>query len=94
MTEIHFGGEYFFSTRIPVAVRAGYWFDPAHSVTYVGPLDEFNRVAEAVLFPEGEDQNHVSVGLGVAFSQRLQLDAAYEQSDRYKVGSISFVTRF
>lgn len=94
VTEVRVGGEYFFATRLPVAIRAGYWFDPAHSVQYVGPLDQSERVAEAVLFPKGKDQNHVSVGFGVAFSQRLQLDAAYDQAERYKVGSISFVTRF
>src|SRR6266849_6024640 len=30
--EIHLGGEYFFFTRFPFAVRAGVWRDPAHSL--------------------------------------------------------------
>jgi long-subunit fatty acid transport protein len=93
VTELHLGGEYFFSTKIPVAVRAGYWFDPAHSTEYVGPLNDVNRVAEAVIFPKGEDASHIAVGAGLAFS-RFQIDAAYDSSKRFKVGSISIVTRF
>lgn len=107
--EPHIGAEYFFTSKIPVAIRAGYWFDPAHSVRYTGPLTcttqeaaqlgqsqslcSANRVTAAVLFPESEDEHHMSVGVGLAWP-RFQIDAAYETSDRYKVGSISMVTRF
>jgi long-chain fatty acid transport protein len=93
IVELHFGGEYYFPTRIPFAIRGGYWRDPAHSVEYVGPLDDPNRIAEAVLFPEGEDQDHFSIGAGLAWP-RFQIDIAYDTSDRYKVGSVSVVTRF
>jgi hypothetical protein len=48
---------------------------------------------EAMLFPEGEAQNHWSVGVGLAWP-RFQIDAAYDSSKHYKVGSLSFVTRF
>ncbi|MGN6184578.1 MAG: OmpP1/FadL family transporter [Thermoanaerobaculia bacterium] len=91
--EIHAGAEYFFATKIPFALRAGYWRDPKHNVTWNGPLNHPDYVAEAMLFPEGEDQNHFSVGAGVAWP-RFQVDLAYETSDHYKVGSVSFVTRF
>jgi long-subunit fatty acid transport protein len=91
--EIHAGAEYFFATKIPFALRAGYWRDPKHSVTWNGPLNHPDYVAEAMLFPEGKDQNHISVGAGVAWP-RFQIDLAYESSDHYKVGSISMVTRF
>ncbi len=105
--EIHAGGEYFFHTRIPFAIRAGWWRDPAHAVEYVGPLtcndasyaeDEryecaANRVAAAILFPKSQDQDHFSVGVGLAWP-RFQIDAAYDTSDNYKVGSISMVSRF
>jgi long-chain fatty acid transport protein len=91
--ELHFGGEYFFPTRIPFAIRAGYWRDPAHSVEWRGPVNRSDYVAEAMLYPEGEAQNHYSIGAGLAWP-RFQIDAAYETSDHYKVGSISLVTRF
>ncbi len=91
--ELRVGAEYFFSTKIPIAVRAGYWRDPAHSLTYRGPLDTFNRIGQAALYPKGEDQDHFSVGAGLAWP-RFQIDAAYDTSDNFKVGSISMVTRF
>jgi long-chain fatty acid transport protein len=91
--EIHAGAEYFFATKIPFALRAGYWRDPKHNVTWNGPLNHPDYVAEAMLFPEGEDQNHFSIGAGMAWP-RFQIDLAYETSDHYKVGSISMVTRF
>jgi long-subunit fatty acid transport protein len=93
VTELRVGAEYLFSTKIPFALRAGYWRDPAHSVVWNGPLNHFNFIAEALLYPEGEDQNHISVGGGLAW-QRFQIDLAYDTSKHYKVGSISMVTRF
>jgi len=97
--EVHLGGEYFFFTRFPFAVRAGVWRDPAHSLEFRGPLDKGDSLAratavtEAVLFPKGQAQNHVSIGAGMAWP-RFQIDAAYDRSKRYSVGSISLVTRF
>jgi long-subunit fatty acid transport protein len=93
VTEIRVGAEYLFATKLPFALRAGYWRDPKHSVEYNGPLNHFNFIAEALLFPEGKDQNHISFGAGLAW-QRFQIDAAYDTSENYKVGSISMVTRF
>ena len=93
VTELHVGAEYYFTWKRPIAVRAGFWRDPAHSVEYQGPLNQADLVAEAILFPKGEAQNHWSIGAGIAWT-RFQLDAAYETSEHFKVGSISFVTRF
>ncbi|HEX7151150.1 MAG TPA: outer membrane protein transport protein [Thermoanaerobaculia bacterium] len=93
VTELHLGGEYFFATRIPFAIRAGYWREPAHAIEYNGPLDTPDRIAAAFIYPEGKDQNHFSIGAGIALP-RFQIDFAYDTSDTYKVGSISMVTRF
>jgi long-subunit fatty acid transport protein len=93
VVELHAGAEYFFSTKIPFALRAGYWRDPAHAVEWKGPLNDPSFIAEALLYPKGETQNHISVGAGLAWT-RFQIDAAYDTSDQYKVGSISIVTRF
>lgn len=91
--ELHLGGEYFFSTKIPFAVRAGYWRDPQHSITYNGPLTNAPEVAAAVLFPKTKSLNHMSIGAGLAWP-RFQVDLAYDRSDLFRVGSISMVTRF
>jgi hypothetical protein len=93
VTEMHLGVEYLFPTKIPFAIRGGYFRDPSHSIEWRGPLDRFEYIAEALLFPTGETQNHLSIGAGLAWS-RFQLDAAYDTCDLYKVGSLSFVTRF
>jgi long-subunit fatty acid transport protein len=91
--ELHVGAEYFFTTKVPFALRAGYWRDPKHSIEWAGPLNHPQFIAEAMLYPEGEDQDHLSIGAGVAWP-RFQIDAAYDTSKHYKVGSISLVTRF
>jgi long-chain fatty acid transport protein len=93
VTEIHAGGEYFFSTKIPLAIRAGYWRDPPHATKFVGPQNDPQFIGDAILFPGGKTQNHRSIGAGLAW-QRFQIDAAYDTSPNYKVGSISMVTRF
>ena len=93
VTELHLGGEYFFASKIPFALRAGVWRDPAHSVEWRGPLDQFEGVAAALLYPKGETQMHYSVGAGMAWP-RFQIDAAYDSSKHYKVASLSVVTRF
>ena len=93
VTELHLGGEYFFSTKIPLALRAGLWRDPAHSVQWNGPLNQGEFVGAAILYPKGESQMHRSVGAGLAWP-RFQIDAAYDTSKHYKVGSVSVVTRF
>jgi len=93
VTELHFGAEYFFSTKIPIALRGGYWKDPAHALAWRGPLNTSETIAAGILFPEGKDQSHWSVGGGLAWP-KFQIDAAYDSSEFFKVGSLSFVTRF
>jgi long-chain fatty acid transport protein len=93
VTELHAGAEYFFSTKIPLALRVGWWHDPAHSIEFRGPLTTPDRVAAAILYPRGESQNHRSIGAGLAWP-RFQVDAAYDTSPHYKVASVSMVARF
>ena len=93
VTEYHLGAEYFFAGKIPVALRGGVWRDPAHSIEFRGPLTLPDAVAAAILYPKGTNQNHISIGAGLAWP-RFQIDGAYDRSQRYKVGSISVVTRF
>lgn len=93
VTELHIGAEYFFAVKVPFAIRAGYWRDPAHSVTWNGPVTRADYVAEALLYPGTSDQNHMSIGGGFAWP-KFQIDFAYDTSKYYKVGSLSMVTRF
>ena len=93
VTEFHLGAEYFFSTKIPLAVRGGVWRDPAHSVTFRGPLNSPSAVAATILYPGSDAQMHISAGVGLAWP-RFQIDAAYDRSEHFRVGSVSVVTRF
>ena len=93
VTEYHAGAEYFFTTKIPFAIRGGYWRDPAHAITFTGPLNSAAAVSARILYPPQDDQDHWTVGAGIAFP-KFQLDAAYDTSDKFKVGSVSAVVRF
>ncbi len=93
VTELHLGAEYFFAVKVPFAVRGGVWRDPAHSIEFRGPLTAPDAVAAAILYPKGSSQTHVSVGAGMAWP-RFQIDAAYDRSAHYRVGSLSMVARF
>ncbi|HSP32717.1 MAG TPA: outer membrane protein transport protein [Thermoanaerobaculia bacterium] len=92
-TEFHIGAEYFFAVKVPFAIRAGYWRDPAHAVTWNGPTTKPDYIAEAMLYPKTSSQKHYSIGGGFAWP-RFQIDFAYDTAETYKVGSISMVTRF
>jgi long-chain fatty acid transport protein len=93
VVEMHLGAEYFFAWKVPFAIRGGYWRDPAHSVTWRGPLNRPDYIAEALLYPPTKEQTHKSIGGGFAWP-KFQIDFAYDTSKNYKVGSISMVTRF
>lgn len=92
--ELHLGFEYLF--RRPVALRLGAWVDPDHQLAYdfggrdpesLAPEDRFG-----FRFPEGEDELHLTAGLGVVFSN-VQLDVAVDLSDRADIFSFSSVFR-
>lgn len=93
VVESRIGAEYFFTTKVPFAIRAGYWRDPAHQFFYNGATLTGNQVADKIIYQKGQDQNHKSVGVGIAFPA-FQIDAAYDTSETYKVGSLSAVFRF
>lgn len=88
--ELRLGAEYVFLRSTPViAVRAGSWLDPAHSVTAAGTADTFERA----IFQEGDDELHLTAGVGVVLD-RFQVDGGVDYSDRAVLASISLVYRF
>jgi hypothetical protein len=87
--EVHLGGEVW----IPrgdraVSVRLGVWYDPDHTLRFEG-----ENAAYRAVFRGGEDEIHWTGGLGVAF-RALQLDVAFDYSDRVSILSISAGRRF
>ena len=91
MIEIHFGLEYLTRfTQIPLALRAGYYLDPAHDIKYRG-TDSTSHV----IYSGGEDVQHISAGVGMLFRQSLQADLAFDAADNdsYRV-AISFAYKY
>ncbi|MCP3957446.1 MAG: hypothetical protein GY719_06305 [bacterium] len=96
--ELHLGLEYVIARKSPVALRLGLWHDPDHQLSYdfegrvpeevEGPEDRF-----AFRFPEGEDELHVTGGVGFV-ANRLQFDLAFDLSERADIFSVSTVYRF
>jgi long-subunit fatty acid transport protein len=89
--EIHLGLEYLTRfIQIPLALRAGYYLDPAHDIKYLR-TDSTSKL----IYPGGEDVQHLSLGIGIPFSEKLQFDMAYDAADddSYRV-AISFAYRY
>jgi long-subunit fatty acid transport protein len=87
--EIHVGGEYLISSsKAPVTLRGGFWFDPSHSLVYSGSTAQFQ-----VLFRERDSNMHYSGGVGVGLKQ-FELNAGFDISKLVKSTSISAVVRF
>ena len=87
--ELRLGVEYAFLDLSPlVAIRAGVWRDPDHTIRTVedDPL-------ERVLLPGGEDEVHFALGAGIAF-RKIQIDLAADVSDQVDTVALSFIYQF
>ncbi len=88
--EFHLGLEYVVVRSKPiVALRLGAWLDPAHRVRPGPDADLFERA----VFDGGEDQTHVTGGLGLVF-RKMQLDLGVDVSEFSELASLSLVYRF
>lgn len=93
--ELHFGLEYLLLTKVPVSLRAGAWYDPDHQASYRILPDATNEQrAQSIRFPRGEDDWHYAGGLGLVIGEDVQIDAAFDLSDRIDTFSLSSVYRF
>lgn len=93
-TEFRLGAEYVLQNS-PIALRAGVWRDPDHTLSYAGPTDESNaeQRSTAAFFPAGGSETHFSLGFGF-FLDNFQMDFAADWSDLQDTYSISGVYRF
>ena len=88
--ELHLGVEYVFVTAKPiVALRGGAWRDPAHGIDSGPEADVF----EQAIFNGGDDQIHLSGGVGLVLS-KFQFDVGFDLSDTRDLLSFSLVFRF
>ena len=94
--EVHGGAEYLvFVRQQPVALRAGAWFDPDHTVHYVPTAagDEIDTLLSATL-PGGRNLVHATFGAGVGLPKRARFDAAADISSRTTSVTVSVLLRF
>jgi hypothetical protein len=88
VTELHAGAEYRLGN---VALRAGWWRDPAHRIRAEGDV----QVAAALnLGLLDADEDHVTAGIGFGLSDRVRLDAAIDRGDRSTRASVAVATTF
>ena len=77
VVEVHLGLEYLTSLfHRTLALRAGYYFDPAHDIEYRG-----TDATSQVIYPGGEDVQHLSAGAGMVFKESLHVDMAFDAAD-------------
>lgn len=89
--EYHFGVEYLTTIKHkPIALRAGYYFDPAHDIKYRGE-DSTSKL----IYTGGGDVHHLTAGIGIALADALQFDMALDMAndDSYRL-AISFAFRY
>lgn len=90
VTELHAGAEVRLPARVPVAVRAGWWRDPAHRMRVKGYTEPWAHLVNLALLDE--DQNHITAGIGVG--DRVRVEAAIDRSEHTTRGSLTLATTF
>jgi len=86
---LHLGAEYVFLESTPVvALRLGTWLEPDHQVRATSD-DPFLQA----LLPPGDDDVHISAGLGIA-TKRFQIDLAMDYADRVDTLALSAIYNF
>lgn len=79
-----------------LSIRAGVWSDPFHQLYIDGadPESGFPLPAWTLLFPKRDGQIHLSGGLGIATSRRLQVDFGVDHARTVTTYSLSSIVRF
>jgi hypothetical protein len=87
--ELHVGAEIWMPRRDrAVSLRLGAWYDPDHTLRFEG-----ENVAYRAVFRGGSDEIHLTAGAGLTL-RRIQVDAAFDYSDRVSIASVSVGMRF
>ena len=98
--EIRFGGEWGIMGMGSslLFVRGGLWLDPTHQLTFDDQGLTFGNRRQAelqrILFPDGDNEMHYTVGSGIAIGARAQIDVAFDYSELVSSTNASLVLRF
>ncbi|PWT92808.1 MAG: hypothetical protein C5B54_02955 [Acidobacteria bacterium] len=94
--EFHFGSEFIVLLKnLPIAMRQGYYRKKSNSLFLVsapGVSPSDLAIYEAI-FKKGEDENHLTLGAGVVFTN-FQVDCAFDASKSTTHFVLSTVVRF
>jgi long-subunit fatty acid transport protein len=95
-SEVHLGVEYVLSrVHLTPALRAGYWYDPAHAVEFTPvDLEQTTEQRYAAYLPGEDGLSHFTFGAGLPVSPRFELNAAADLSSRRNFYSVFAVFRF
>ena len=78
-----------------LALRAGGYNEPDHIIRFTGATgDPRFDIAEREIFPGGNDQLHITGGVGLVIDERFQVDAAANIAKQTTQLSLSIVYRF
>lgn len=96
--EFRFGAEYIVVVRnFPLALRAGYYRKPSNAIAWrSGPESgtEFEKIRAMALFPEGNSEDHATIGTGIVLSSNIQIDVAFDSGKASSQFVVSTVARF
>ncbi len=89
--ELHLGLEYntmFY--QYPLALRTGYYFEPAHDIKYTG-----DDSTSQIIYSGGEDVQHFTAGIAMSLKHALKLGVAVDSADNdnYRV-AVSLAYQF
>ncbi len=89
--EIHFGTEYVLNAipNVPIALRAGLFYEPAHDLKYTG-----SNPTERRLFDGGDDLIHFTVGTGLVLFNHYQIDVGGDFTEDSRNVALSMVYQF
>ncbi len=89
--ELHFGTEYVINAipNVPIALRAGFFYEPAHDLEYKGPSQ-----LQRELFDGGDDRYHFTFGVGTVLFNHLQIDVGADITDESQNVGLSMVYQF
>jgi long-chain fatty acid transport protein len=98
-TEFHVSAQYAVlrDNRSPVRLRVGLWFDPDHSLNYEPvrpPITVDDRLFDermGTILAQGGSQTHITGGVGLNFTRRLEFNAGIDVASRQRLLSTSLI---
>jgi long-subunit fatty acid transport protein len=96
VTEVHVGAEYALSLgKRFLALRTGVYYEPDHSIRFTGTTgDERADAFGRTLFPGGDDEVHITTGLGLLINDHFHIDLAANIANKIKQISVSAILGF